>query len=380
MNLLWIPLINLNVAGRSNVTPIDLILVISWVVAGVNLLVSHESMSDEEKVAWKIVVWANLPLVLSPVASYFVADSNYLLGGILVHLKRIGLASILVPLSVQSNICRVRRIFVLSVWLSAILLYFGPPGWLQVGYNSLLGTVYTRNSSLVFNPNTLAFVTSINALILLTFTEKENKLFIKALLLLAFVLSLVTFASSGSRGGTMGLISGLLFYTISRRSPFLVILLWLGFFAGLWVSRTPEFLTSELRSRWLLVLDRGLEEENLSARLQYQAETLVSSPEYPIGVGINSNLMRQTDSIYFDYLAAMGLFGFVSVLILIGIIWRSQKAGLLENIMARSVLICAIVFSATGLGLASPFVSSIFFLVIGYGLSAAKLPFVDKVD
>lgn len=373
LNVIWHPLSSVKIGGMSNIIPMDVLLAACWALALFTAIFRDSEMESSERLAWRIVFWTNVPLILSPLANILVSDGDNLVRGVLVHLKRIGLASVLVPLAVQGRLVQVRRLLISSFLGFVWFLYYGPPGWLpyvEASYEEVM-VRSGRNVSLVFNPNTLAALACIAFLTLLVLLKLESGRVWKLGMLAGIAVSLLVFVSTGSRAATTSVIVAILYMMYKRRS-YRILLLGLCVVVLMVLVEHPGFKNSVLITRWGTLLDYGMQERNIAVRIIEQSHAILRSPERPIGVGIGSKLERPTDSLYFNYLGSMGYLGLLSVLLVLRSCWRAQVPECPETIAARTVLVFAAVFSLAGFGIASNFVAPIFFLVIGLGASTSS--------
>jgi O-antigen ligase len=130
-------------------------------------------------------------------------------------------------------------------------------------------------------------------------------------------------------------------------------------------------------------------DQNLATRLDVQSRALSQIGNWPLGTGIgNLGLgvfglpvtLSTTDSLYVDYLTGMGWLGLISIIGLLLLIWRALASPERTSMIAKSVLIYGTIFSLSGAGLASNFVSPIFFLIVGLALSATSSDKNDCLD
>jgi hypothetical protein len=379
INVLWYPLATVNIEAELNITPLDVVLITSWVLS-ILLLVKHRShLSKSEKLAWQIVMLANVPVVLSPLAAVLAANGSNVLVGLFVHLKRLGMASILVPLAVQCRLYRVQGAVALLIWQPSDL---GLDATLVTEFQATTG----RSAGLVYNPNTLGSVTGMFMLFLSAYISLRRNFLINLLLLTGIGVSLALFLSAASRTAAIALLAPIVYLVVKRRSRLLAVALpWLLAAAIVFLANSESVQQSLFVSRFGEIQS----DQNLATRLDVQSRALSQIGNWPLGTGIgNLGLgvfglpvtLSTTDSLYVDYLTGMGWLGLISIIGLLLLIWRALASPERTSMIAKSVLIYGTIFSLSGAGLASNFVSPIFFLIVGLALSATSSDKNDCLD
>ena len=366
VNVLWYPLFGTDIGRAVNFVPMDIVLLSCWALAVVGPI--RDSRLDEtQRLAWWVVVLANAPLVLSPLASYFGADGANLTAGLVSHLKRLGLASVIVPLAVWCRLHHGRRLVAVSCLAGALFLYFAQPEWLGRDESLYFFGSAGRVAAVVFNPNVLTYVAGIYLLFLLIFQDREPNVMVRVALWAGILVSALSLLAGASRSGSAAMLPAALYLFVKRPSLRPVFVLGTVALVVVFLASPDDLSQSVFAARWQRAVSSGLQERNLLARLEIQSEVVAASADYPLGTGIGS---VGSDSLYVDYLGTMGFAGMLSVLWLFWTCWRCQSASSIESVAARTIMVYAITFSLAAIGLASNFVSPLFFLAIGLGMSS----------
>lgn len=359
----------------------DLVLAACWVVAVTNLARARGFRCREEWVAWLVVLVANVPFALSPLASYFVTQGRNLLAGVVVHLQRLGLAAVVVPLSVQSKLHRVRDWLVLSIVCSAVLLTFGRPLQAALGISLPAGWFGQRSTGAVGNPNTLGYIAILQLLMLVSLGDGCLSPHVRLLLPFGIACSLVALAEGASRSAAMSLLFAGAYLVARRPSLRLasVAVLGLTLVVGyaLFVGAGQSLLWQRMTR--IDFSDPNMGDVNIAARMQRQMSALAVAVRYPLGAGIlnidtvlsgGMQPVATTDNLFTDYLCTVGWFGLGSVLWLFLLMWHGTRASTLEGLAAHSLLVAVLFMSLASVGLAINFVSRLAFLGVGLGMSS----------
>jgi hypothetical protein len=382
-NVFWYPLSSTSLFGVAkglNLTPTDVLLLLSWTICLLSLISRRNNISNVEKAAWYLVALVNVPLLLSPIASIVASNSDNLVWGMLVHLKRIGLPCVLVVLSVQCSATRYRKYILGSIIISILVLLYGSPGdiGLDTSYIEEFTLTTGRSVSMMYNPNTLGTVTGLYILIFLGSYGLSKRRWPNPLLLVGLVLSMAVFLSAASRAATAALIPAMMYLTYrywSKRSVvfWLIVLLFLSS-TLLMIPRLWQEIVLLRRLSGTEVVD-----QNFSARVHVQSRALYQAAEWPLGTGIENignavvgkgYLMSTTDSLYIDYLVSLGVAGLVLLIFVFRQAWKLVTNFSIDPCTGQALILFSVIVSFATLGIAVNFVSSIFFLSLGMGLTA----------
>jgi O-antigen ligase len=329
LSLVWIPMAG--VPGLGNVAVVDAVLIALWAATAADLLM--RGAGELELGPPILVVLATAIAALAGIGAELSRTGRGVVE-FLLFMKRFGLAAIL-PLAAarfrspavaawtRAVVALTAAALAVSTFSPAVRdLVPRPAEWDPTAMGD-------RATGLLTNPNDLAYAAIALALLHAALLPRRGWL-ARLGFALTLASSAVCVAAAGSRSATMGALAAVAFLLLSSavrlQAKIVIVLVGVALAFGLSAS---EVFTARLGQ----FFDRGVEEENVSSRLEAQMVAARASFERPFGVGfgafpgaisrsMTAYAFTTTDSVYFDTLLGAGFLGLAALLALFVVAWR----------------------------------------------------------
>jgi O-antigen ligase len=382
-SLVWVPVATL--PGLGNVAGIDVLLLSLWAIVALDLLVRGTAGLEVE--APMLVLLAGAVAVLAGIGAELARNGRGMVEALL-FMKRFGLAAI-IPVAAARfpapGMGRWTRLLTAPT-LGALALFV-----LQPGLQEMLPrpeefdptALADRASGLLTNPNDLAYAAVALAILHAAFLPRRRSAVTWALLLASLGAAGICLAESGSRSGAMGAAAALLFLVPSSalKRGARVALVTAAVSGAIYALGSSQTFRDRLQSAW----QRGMEEENVSYRLEAQMIAVRAVFENPFGVGFGNfpgaiprtwtaYAFTTTDSVYLDTLLGAGFLGLAALLALFATAWRhagrAGPAARSRTRVLRAGLLAFLVFGTATVVPVSIFLAPVFFTIVAGGTHA----------